>query len=679
MQMNFRNLTSKNFKTVLSKYFSFKNETRSLEPLAEFLESLRKSDFHDVLNNFRFNEEHRSNFSYYIKNVFSDRSFNLSLTEANILSENSFFSELKKRILNKILPPVENEQTVWYLIDNVSISSRVDLEYLHNVPKHEIDEFLHILEISDFIKNEKVKNDLIFSMNILAWRVTGMALEVDVVRMAPEYKNFDNPFLALQNELEALAEDFKVNRSLQLSSKDSRYKQIKIYCEQCLDFVNISFKNSSTYGISGKINQSLLKIRQQIQRILEIVNLLVIDSNDDYVLKSKQLIFNILSYKSHKNNIAELFNDSTRLISHLITNHTAETGSQYITSSRKQYMKMFYKASGGGIIVGALCVLKMLYGFMPGSDFFHAFLFALNYAMGFVMIYLMGFTLATKQPAMTAATMTKVLSEQGNTKRNNTEFADLVSKLFRSQFIAFVGNVLLSFPIALAIIYGLDVFFSQNLAIEKSDKLLKDLDPFKSKALLHACIAGFYLFISGIISGNIGNNSIFYQIPDRIAKNLTIKRWFGAKFAKSLSKYYAKNWAGIISNFWFGVFLGATAPIGLFFGLDLDIRHITFAAGNFALGLYGKDFSVDSYTFWISFITVFLIGFFNFLVSFSLSMFLAFRSRKLNIGEVGDIYREIFRYFLKHPLKFFIPLRSVFDKKSNDLMQNSVPTKSEDH
>lgn len=137
--------------------------------------------------------------------------------------------------------------------------------------------------------------------------------------------------------------------------------------------------------------------------------------------------------------------------------------------------------------------------------------------------------------------------------------------------------------------------------------------------------------------------------------------------------------AGIISNFWFGVFLGATAPIGLFFGLDLDIRHITFAAGNFALGLYGKDFSVDSYTFWISFITVFLIGFFNFLVSFSLSMFLAFRSRKLNIGEVGDIYREIFRYFLKHPLKFFIPLRSVFDKKSNDLMQNSVPTKSEDH
>jgi site-specific recombinase len=670
--------STKNFESVLKKYFSFKNETTSLEPLAEFLEAIKKTEFKNVLNFLKSNPNSVNHFRQYIYNIFEERPFNLSLTEANILSENAFFPELKKRILNKILPPVEHEKTVWYLIDNVSFSPKKDLEYLHNIPEDEVNEFLSILGISDFIEKANVKSELIFSMNILSWRVTGMALEVDVVRMAPEYRNFDNPFLALQNELEALAEDFKINPEIQLHSKDSRYKQIKIYAEQCQDFVNIAFKNSSKYGISGKINQSLLKIRQQTQRISEIVNLLIIDQPEDIVIKSKQLMFNILNYKSHKNNISDLINDSTRLISHLITNHTAETGSHYITSSRKQYMKMFYKASGGGIIVGALCVLKMLYGFMPGSDFFHAFLYSLNYAMGFVMIYLMGFTLATKQPAMTAATMTKVLSEQESTKNNYNEFADLVSKLFRSQFIAFVGNVLLSFPIALLIIYGLDVFFSQNLAVEKSDKLLKDLDPFESKAILHACIAGFYLFISGIISGNIGNNSVFYQIPDRIAKNLPIRRMFGARFAKSLSKYYAKNWAGIISNFWFGVFLGATAPVGLFFGLDLDIRHITFAAGNFAIGLYGKDFTVDSSVFWISLITVFIIGFFNFLVSFSLSMFLAFRSRKMNFGEVREIYRAIFRYFLRNPLKFFIPLQSTFDLKANNLVQNSIPTKSED-
>jgi site-specific recombinase len=667
-----------NFESVLKKYFSFKNETLALDPFAEFLESVKRADFTDVLNFFRNNSQLTENFKYYLDNIFNEKPFNLSLTEANILSENAFIPELKKRILNKVLPPVVNEKTIWFMIDNVSLRPKKDLEFFHNLPENEIDEFFTLLGISDFIIRPNVKKEMLFAMNILSWRVTGAAMEVEVVRMAPEYRNFDNPFLALQNELEDLAEELEKNPELQLDSKDSRYKQIKIYVEQCLEFVSIAFKNSSKYGISGKINQSLLKIRQQVQRIYEIVQLLVIDNERDVLINSKQLVFNILRYKSHKNNISDLINDSTRMISHLITNHTAETGAHYITSTRKEYMTMFFKASGGGIIVGALCVLKLLYGYIPGSDFSHAFLYSMNYAMGFIMIYLMGFTLATKQPAMTAATMTKVLAEEGNNKSNHTEFAHLVSKLFRSQFIAFVGNVLLSFPIALLIIYGLDVFFSHNLAVEKSDKLLKDLDPFKSKAILHASIAGFYLFISGIISGNIGNNSVFYQIPERIAKNLSIRELFGKKFAKGLSKYYAKNWPGIVSNFWFGVFLGATAPVGLFFGLDLDIRHITFAAGNFAIGLYGKDFSVDSYTFWISFITVFLIGFFNFLVSFSLSMFLAFRSRKLNFGQVSEIYKEIFKYMIRNPLKFFFPLRSRLDKKADDLM-NTISTKSEDH
>lgn len=670
--------SSTSFESALKKYFSFRNETLSLDPFAEILESVKKSDFADLLSFFRANTEILENFKYYLQNIFKGKAFNLSLTEANILSENAFIPELKKRILNKVLPPVVNENTIWYMIDNVSLTPKKDLGFFHNLPENEIDELFRLLEISDFIVSPEVKKEMLFSMNILSWRVTGAAMEVEVVRMAPEYRKFDNPFLALQNELEELAADFEKDNQLQLSSKNSRYKQIKIYIEQCLEFVNIAFKNSSKYGISGKINQSLLKIRQQVQRIFEIIQLLVIDEEKDVLLNSKQLVFNILSYKSHRNNISELINDSTRLISHLITNHTAETGTHYITSSRKEYMTMFYKASGGGIIVGALCVLKMLYGYIPGSDFSHAFLYSMNYAMGFVMIYLMGFTLATKQPAMTAATMTKVLAEEGNIKSSSTEFAHLVSKLFRSQFIAFVGNVLLSFPIALLIIYGLDVFFSQNLAIERSDKLLKDLDPFKSKAILHACIAGFYLFISGIISGNIGNNSVFYQIPERIAKNISISRLFGKNFAKGLSKYYAKNWPGIVSNFWFGVFLGATAPVGLFLGLDLDIRHITFAAGNLALGLYGKDFTIDSYTFFISLVTVFLIGFFNFLVSFTLSMFLAFRSRKLNFGQVGELYKGIFRYFLKHPLKFFLPIRSGLDKRADELMSSTKTAKSEE-
>ena len=675
--MGIRLFKKDTFSTILKKYFAEENETLSLDPLSEIITSLKKEDLGVFTAYLKDNKTITNNLTTYLRNIFKDRSFNLSLTEADILSENAFFPEFKKRLLNKVLPPIENEKTVWYLVDNVLVTPKKDLSFFQNSPEDKMDELFRLLKIDDFIRNPKVKKELLFSVNILAWRVIGNALDVEVMKMAPEYRNFDNPFLALQNELDVLNSEFKDNPDFQMSSTDVLYKQTKVYLDQCLEFINIAFKNSSKYGISSKTNQSLLKIRQQLQRMADTIKLFVIDTEKDYLINSKQLFFNILRYKSHKNNLRDLVSDSTRLMSHLITNHTAETGTHYITSTFKAYMKMFWKASGGGVIVGALCILKMLYSYIPTSDFAHAFLFSMNYAMGFVMIYLMHFTLATKQPAMTAATMAKVLSE-GDSTNTYTEFAHVVSQLFRSQFIAFIGNVLMSFPVALAMIYGLEILFKQNFAFEKSTKLLHDLDPFQSKAILHACIAGVFLFISGVISGNISNNSVFYQIPKRIAKNPSINYFFGPRFAKQLSIYYSKNWAGIISNFWFGVFLGATAPIGLFLGLDLDIRHITFAAGNFALGLYGKDFVVTSYTFWVSFVTVFVIGFFNFAVSFGLSMLLAFRSRKVEINEAKEIFREIFRYFIRNPFRFFFPLRSRLDEKSKKMIEE-IATKSANH
>lgn len=670
MKFSFKN--SQSSAEILDKYFSIKNETVDLIPLTEVFHSLQREKISDFLVFLKSNEEIRKNLVYYINNVFFGRAFNLSLTEANILSEDAFFPEFKKRLLASILPQIDEKNTVSYVIARVFFRDKADFKFIKNISEQESNELFRLLEIENLVIQNKVKKELLFSMNILAWRVIGNALDVEVLKMAPEYKNFDNPFLALQDELDFLVNDFKKNKNFGLNSKSEHYKQIKIYLTQCFSFINQAFKNASKYGISGKINQSLLKIRQQLQRISEILELLVIDKEEDVLRNSKKLVINILDYKSHRNNVKDLFNDSTTLLSHLITSHTAETGTGYITSSPKEYFKMLKKASGGGIIVGALCIIKMLYAYVPGSEFYHAFLYSFNYAMGFIMIYLMNFTLATKQPAMTAATMAKVLSEGKNTSRNYLDFAHLVSKLFRSQFIAFVGNVLLSFPIALAMIYGLEILFGQNFATEKSGKLIGDLDPFHSKALLHACLAGFYLFISGIIAGNVGNSSIFYKIPERIAKNPYINYVFGKNFAENASTYYSRNWAGIMSNLWLGIFLGSTATIGKFFGLDLDIRHITFAAGNFALGLYGKEFNIDTYTFIISFITVFLIGFCNFIVSFGLSMILAFRSRKVEFGEVRIINRSIVKYFFKNPLIFFLPIRSSLDERAKKLIADST-------
>ena len=663
--------SKESFDTVLKKYFSEPYTLDSVQPMRELFQSLKRTNFEVFLAYLKNNEEIKNNFRDYLFILFSNKSFTKALTDANILSENAFFPELKKRISYKFLPPVEDENTVSYIISKVLFNPKSDSNYIKNINPEDGSEFFKLMEIEKISTLPKVKKELLISANILALRSVGNALEAGIAKMVPEYKNFDNPFVALQSELDSLICRFKKDKDLQIDSKDVDYKQIKIYLQQCLDFVDKAFKNASKFGISSKINQSLLKIRQQLRRIQDIIPILVVDNEKDVLTNSKNLVSNTLKYNSHRNNVRELIDDSTRLISHLITSHTAETGTHYIATSSKEYLKMFWKASGGGIIVGFLCIFKMMMSYSHGSEFSHAVLYSLNYAFGFIIIYLLGFTLATKQPAMTAATMAKVLSDESSSEKNYKEFANLVAKLSRTQFIAFVGNVLWSFPVALAIIYGMDWFLEKNFAVAKADKLLKDLNPIESKAILHACIAGFFLFISGIISGNISNSSIFDQVPERISQSPFLNQVIGAKNSKKLSDFYTKHWAGIISNFWFGIFLGVIAPLGVFLGLDLDIRHITFSAGNFALALYGKGFDIDTYTFVISLVTIFLIGAFNFIVSFGLSMLLAFRSRKVNFGELTIIHKTILKYFIKNPLRFFIPLKSELDGASKDLIQDN--------
>ena len=663
--------SKESFDTILKKYFSDPYTLDSVQPMRELFQSLKRTNFEVFLAYLKNNEEIKNNFRDYLFILFSNKSFAKALTDANILSENAFFPELKKRISYKFLPPVEDENTISYIISKVLFNPKSDSNYIKNINPEDGSEFFKLMEIEKISTLPKVKKELLISANILALRSVGNALEAGIAKMVPEYKNFDNPFVALQSELDSLIGRFKKDKNLQINSKDVDYKQIKIYLQQCLDFVDKAFKNASKFGISSKINQSLLKIRQQLRRIQDIIPILVVDNEEDVLTNSKNLVSNTLKYNSHRNNVRELIDDSTRLISHHNTSHTAETGTHYIATSSKEYLKMFWKASGGGIIVGFLCIFKMMMSYSHGSEFSHAVLYSLNYAFGFIIIYLLGFTLATKQPAMTAATMAKVLSDESSSEKNYKEFANLVAKLSRTQFIAFVGNVLWSFPVALAIIYGMDWFLEKNFAVAKADKLLKDLNPIESKAILHACIAGFFLFISGIISGNISNSSIFNQVPERISQSPFLNQVIGAKNSKKLSDFYTKHWAGIISNFWFGIFLGVIAPLGVFLGLDLDIRHITFSAGNFALALYGKGFDIDTYTFVISLVTIFLIGAFNFIVSFGLSMLLAFRSRKVNFGELTIIYKSILKYFIKNPLRFFIPLKSELDGASKDLIQDN--------
>lgn len=599
----------------------------------------------------------------YLAEALSQRKFGRMLSDTGILRDSDFSYEVKKRLFAKILPFQPEKDTLEFVLNQVFFKSS-DPIWIARIPFEELQQLFDIIAVEtiyESVAEQSVLSEVMNAMGLISQRMSGRAMETDVIKMVPEYDDLESPFVAFENELNSILATIRNGELHYIVSDDLHYKQLIILHKQCEEYVDKAFGNSSKFGISLKVNQSLLRIRQQLHRIKVLISTLVVNKPSDQKNNSILLLLRLIKYNCQKNNVRQLINESTQLISYEITQHTAKTGEHYITESRSEYFSMFKAAVGGGFIVGILCIIKILFSKIETSAFGHAFYYSLNYSLGFIAIYLMGYTLATKQPAMTAATLTKAL-ESGMKKQSNSEnkhgsFAQLFARLFRSQFIAFVGNIFIAFPVAMLGIWLIDYVFDYNIAFEKSSKLLYDLSPVHSAALFHAAIAGVFLFLSGIISGNVSNRNKHNQVYFRIKEHPVLKQNLGIVKTNAIAKWFENHWPGVVSNGWFGVFLGSTASLGIFLGLNLDIRHITFAAGNFALGLYGANFFVDWTTIVWGIIGVGLIGFVNFIVSFSLSLGLAFRSRNIPLSELKLLFSATWAYFKTRPIAFFFPVK----------------------
>ncbi|MEZ0007847.1 site-specific recombinase [Flavobacterium sp. 28YEA47A] len=630
-----------------------KPKTVQVVDIQELLEFLQKNDFI------------RLQFSYYVKELLHNKKFNKFLSDAGILRDVDFIFEVRKRIFSKLLPYQPNKDSLEYILNQVFYLP-TDTIWVNKIPISQIEELYDLLlfkPIYNTVEEKSVLSEMLLSMSIITQRISGRAMETDVIKMVPEYDNLESPFAAFEKELHQIDDTIRNAESNHfITSSDLYYKQLLILHKQCNDFVEKAFANSSKYGISLRVNQNLLRIRQQLYRLKVLIPLLVVDREENKKNNGIQLALKLIRYNCYKNDIRDLVNESTQLLSYEVTQHTAKTGEKYITETRQEYFKMFRAALGGGLIVGVLCIIKVMLGKVETSGFGHAFLYSMNYSIGFIAIYLCGFTLATKQPAMTASALIRALEQgmkkQGNSSEKHQAFAVFFARVFRSQFIAFVGNVIMAFPVALLGIWLIDYAFEYNIAASKWTKLLTDISPVHSPAIFHAAIAGVFLFLSGIISGSIANRDKHHQVYYRIQEHPVLKMTFGREKTKKLADIYEKKWAGIISNFWFGVFMGSTASIGLFFGLNLDIRHITFVSGNLALGLYGADFMVTlSLVIWCI-IGIGVIGLVNFLVSFALSLGLAFRSRNIPLREIRFVISSIWKHFKSKPMSFFFPSES---------------------
>jgi len=679
----FRKKATEKANVLLVKYFNeaqlWRKSEEPLDVLSKLVACLRpfkvkenvSYDLNELIDFIKNNPLIRNELVSCINVVFNSKKCDHIFTEAGILQDSDFIYEIRKRLVSKLIPEQPEKNTLEYVLNQL-FYHKSDGEWISQIPWIQLLELFDLLSsksMYDSVDDYSLLSETLASMNLLAQRMSGRALEADIMRMVPEYKKQENPFSAFEDELQSIVARVMVkNRPHYIDSSDLSYKHLNVLYKQCEDFVDTAFYNSHKYGITLKVNQKLLRIRLQLKRIKVLFKALIVDHENQKKENTLQLVVRLIQYNSTKNNIANLIGESTQLISYEITQHTAKTGEKYITESKKEYDKMLYTALGGGFIVGIMCIIKVMLSKYDVSDFGHAVLYSLNYSIGFTLIYLFGFTLATKQPAMTAAALVtaleKGLKKQSRPEHKHMDFALLFARVFRTQFIAFVGNVVMAFPVALAGIWLIDHYYDYNIASKKWEVLVTDLSPVHSMAIVHSAIAGVFLFLSGIIAGYVANRDKHFQMPNRIAEHPRLKRVFGKKWALKLSLIYEKKWPGIVSNMWFGIFMGSIVSVGIFLGLNLDIRHITFASGNLALAAYGSGFDLTfSMVFW-GVLGIGVIGFVNFIVSFTLSLGLAFRSRNIPIRELKIITLSVIEHFKYSPYTFFFPPKEKVSNKN---------------
>jgi site-specific recombinase len=216
--------------------------------------------------------------------------------------------------------------------------------------------------------------------------------------------------------------------------------------------------------------------------------------------------------------------------------------------------------------------------------------------------------------------------------------------------------VLLAFPAALVIGFWLSHGLGQPVvSTEKAAHLLHELDPIQSLAIPHAAIAGVYLFLAGLVSGYFDNRAAYDQVAARIGALPGLRRVVGERRAAALGGYIDRNLGGIAGNVFFGICLGSTSTVGALLGLPLDIRHIAFAAANFAYALLALDFAVPWRTVGWSVAGIALIGLTNLAVSFSLALWVALRSRGVTDAQVAGVGRMLWQRLVSQPGSFLVP------------------------
>jgi len=580
---------------------------------------------------------------------------------SGMLPDSGFFTELWRKLVNCVLPEAVDHA---YLRDAIGVIFHHprDHLWLAALPPEASLEFWRLLELEKARNDDtalKTLDEMVKAVAVVSHRIAAMGLEREFVRVYPQLEEGESPFIAQNVEVHRYTAAY-VRGLHDTAAPHEDEKHLLVLIAQCRDAVRRASTGAMMRGTSLELSYLLTRLAQHIERLETLVMLLAARYSEQPGAQLLQawagFVREAVRGENERNSIRLHVSRLIGMLALRVTQNAGLTGEHYITSDRAGYFGMLRSAGGAGVIIGVMALLKIYaakWGLPPLPA---ALVYSLNYALGFMLVHVLHLTIATKQPAMTASAIAAAIHQSGGRLREVDRLAALVIDVLRSQFAAICGNVLVAFPVALAIGAALNVLAgAPSIPPEKAEHLLHDINPFTSLAIVHAAIAGVWLFLTGLISGYFDNKAAYDRIPDRVARIRWMNRLLGVERTRRVADYLDHNLGGLVGNFCFGFMLGCTALAGVLTGLDIDIRHIAFASANLAYGAAGLGFHIDPVVFLIGVLGVALVGITNLLVSFALAMWVALKSHGVAFVHTGPLLAAMVRRALRAPLALFWP------------------------
>ncbi len=586
----------------------------------------------------------------------------LLLATVGIYPETGVFAEIGRRIAHRLLPEAEDEAQLKDALER--IFQPRDAVWLSETPATAWQALIASLRLEEASAEAaaRFREGLLEALRIVAHRIAAAGLEPEMLRLDPNLENHVSPFLALCEEALALAQALEARAgSGEAAAPDARH--LHVLLDQAREAIERVRRRAQQLGASFRLTFRLRRLSQHMSRLGSLADLGIALGRADRqaALEQGALIWGELVLAScRRNDLGEFWRENTELVALRVTENASQRGERYIGETRADWFAMLRSAAGGGCIIALMAANKVHLGTLGLAPLLEVLAFCLNYGLGFMLIHILGFTVATKQPAMTANAIAAAIGEMQtggrDRQRNTAPVVTLVARTVRTQLAAILGNVGLAVPVAMLFGLTLYLFFGAHfVSPEKAYRLLEEIDPLASGAVFYAAIAGVCLFLAGLIAGYYDNLCAYNRIPQRLLQLHWPRRLFGLTRWRRITEYIGANLGALTGNFFFGFLLGGASGLGTLLGLPLDIRHIAFSSAYWGYALVGLEFSVAWQTAALSALGVLLIGLTNLLVSFYLAMWIGLKARGVDSGQRLRLGRAIACRLIRQPREFFLP------------------------